>query len=54
MSEELFNTDDLLLNTQEHLKDDIEQTNTKSTDEDEIMQDELSELENMYDCLLFF
>ena len=43
MSEELYNTEDLLLNTPEHLKEDNEQSNTKSTQEDELLQDELSE-----------
>ena len=44
MSEELFNTEDLLLNTPEHLRNDVEQTNLKSTEEDDLMQDEISEL----------
>lgn len=44
MSEELYNTEDLLLNTPEHLKENNEQTNLKSTQEDDLMQDEISEL----------
>ena len=44
MSEELFNTEDLLLNTPEHLRNDVEQTNLKSTEEDDLMRDEISEL----------
>lgn len=42
MSEELFNTDDLLLNTQQHLIDDVKQTNTKSTEEDELSELDIS------------
>ena len=58
MSEELYNTEDLLLNTPEHLKEGSEQSNIKSTQEDELLQDELSELKTFsviyYSKLILF
>ena len=53
MSEDLFNTEGLLLNTPDDLGGDSEQTNVKSTEEDDLMQDELSELETIVVSLLF-
>lgn len=53
MSEELYNTEDLLLNTPEYLKEDSEQSNIKSTQEDELLQDELSELKTFSVCYYF-
>ncbi|CAO1432565.1 unnamed protein product [Diamesa hyperborea] len=42
MSEELFNTEDLLLNTPEHLREGNGQTNISSTQEDDLLQDEMN------------
>ncbi|CAO1423585.1 unnamed protein product [Diamesa serratosioi] len=42
MSEDLFNTEGVVLNTPDHLTEDSEQTNTKHTEEDDLMQEELN------------
>lgn len=50
MSEELYNTEDLLLNTPEHLKEGNERNNISSTQEDDLLQDEMSELKTIFVC----